>query len=646
MDFFTQQERARRATRTLVVLFLLAVALIVLAVTMVVAVGLRLYADSYAPQSAINGESFLVWALDNGPLLAGVAALTALFISLASLYRTATLSRGGAQVARMLGATEVTGETQDPLRQRLLNVVEEMAIASGIPVPDIFVLEEEQGINAFAAGLTPADAAVAVTRGALEKLNRAELQGVIAHEFSHILNGDMRLNLRLMGLSFGILILALMGRWVLHSMHFTRRGRSNGGIAAAAGLGLSLVIIGYIGLFFGRLIKAGVSRQREMLADASAVQFTRDSSGLADALKKIGGYTGNLTARNSEEIAHMLFSRGSSAFSGWFATHPPLDERIQALEPGFTPGDYPEIHATFSVADEARADIAVQSLAGGGTVAETSILDTAGHSAPHEVAEGLRVAIPAEIYHAAHSRELSLLLILALAIADEDEIRSRQQELLEQQLGSSRSGLCLRLHDELGDMDEKLKLPVLELAMPALKQRPAEQLEFLSDLLARLTKINSEERLFDYVLLRLLESYLWDLPNSGLMPPKASRSLSTSAALVTLLRCVAAYGHQSSAEALAAFKAAVASISKRGTRIPEPDFEPLADARNLAELDAALARLASLRPRVRGRVLEAVLVCIRHDHRVELAEHELFRAIAATLGAPVPPAAAIDPHGR
>ncbi|MFP6828296.1 MAG: M48 family metallopeptidase, partial [Gammaproteobacteria bacterium] len=293
MDFFTQQERARRATRTLVVLFLLAVALIVLAVTMVVAVGLRLYADPDAAQSVINDESFVAWVLDNGPLLASVAALTALFISLASLYRTATLSRGGAQVARMLGATEVTGETQDPLRQRLLNVVEEMAIASGVPVPDIFVLEEEQGINAFAAGLTPADAAVAVTRGALEKLNRAELQGVIAHEFSHILNGDMRLNLRLMGLSFGILILALMGRWVLHSMHFTRRSRSNGGIAAAAGLGLSLVIIGYIGLFFGRLIKASVSRQREMLADASAVQFTRDSSGLADALKKIGGYTGN-----------------------------------------------------------------------------------------------------------------------------------------------------------------------------------------------------------------------------------------------------------------------------------------------------------------------------------------------------------------
>ncbi|MGI9257610.1 MAG: M48 family metallopeptidase, partial [Gammaproteobacteria bacterium] len=317
MDFFTEQERARRASRTLVILFLLAVAVIVLAVTLVVAILVRLYTDPYGPQSLVNGGSFTVWLSDRGTLLAAVAAATALFIALASIYRMATLSRGGAQVARMLGATEVSHDTQDRLRRRLLNVVEEMAIASGVPVPDVFVLEAESGINAFAAGLSTSDAAVAVTRGALEKLSRAELQGVIAHEFSHIMNGDMRLNLRLMGMSFGILILALVGRWLLRSMRFTRRSRSNGGVAAAVALGLAFILIGYIGLFFGRLIKAGVSRQREILADASAVQFTRDSAGLAGALKKIGGYTGRLMTNDSEEIAHMLFSRGSRAFSGW-----------------------------------------------------------------------------------------------------------------------------------------------------------------------------------------------------------------------------------------------------------------------------------------------------------------------------------------
>lgn len=644
MDFFAQQERSRRATRNLVVMFLLAVALIVLAVTAAVAVVLRFSMDPYGSRSIINGGSSVAWIADNGALLASVAALTAVFISLASLYRTATLSRGGAQVARMLGATEVTGQSPDPLRRRLLNVVEEMAIASGIPVPETFVLEEEQGINAFAAGLTPADAAVAITRGALEKLSRAELQGVIAHEFSHILNGDMRLNQRLMGLSFGILILALLGRWLLRSMRYARRGRSGGGIAAAAGLGLAFVVIGYIGLFFGRLIKAGVSRQREMLADASAVQFTRDSMGLAGALKKIGGYTGRLTSPNGEEIAHMLFSRGSSAFHGWFATHPPLDARIQALDPSFTAGNYPKIEDTAWIAEEGGMNGLTHSLAGdGGTIAEASILDSAGRSAPHEVAERLRIAIPDGLYYAAHSRESSLLLILALAIGEEEQVRVRQDELLEKQLGRARNARCRKLFDELKNLDERLKLPLLELAMPALKQRPAEQLEFLSTLLKRLTAVNMNERLFDYVLLRVLESYLRDLPNSGMRSMKATRNLSPSAALVTLLRCVAAYGHDNSTASLAAFEAGVSSINKGNTRVPEPSFEPLADARNLGDLDAALARLAVLRPRAKGRVLAAVLACIRHDQRIKVTEHELFRAIAATLGCPFPPAATINP---
>jgi Zn-dependent protease with chaperone function len=639
VDFFSEQERARRATRTLVILFLLAVAVIVLAVTLVVAVLVRMYADPFGPQSLLDDGTLTAWIVEHGTLLAGVAAATALFITLASIYRMTTLSQGGAQVARMLGATEVSHDTQDRLRRRLLNVVEEMAIASGVPVPDVFVLEAESGINAFAAGLSTSDAAVAVTRGALEKLSRAELQGVIAHEFSHIMNGDMRLNLRLMGLSFGILILALVGRWLLRSMRFTRRSRSNGGVAAAVALGLAFVLIGYIGLFFGRLIKAGVSRQREMLADASAVQFTRDSTGLSGALKKIGGYTGQLTANDSEEIAHMLFSRGSRAFRGWFATHPPLDQRIQALDPGFRPGDYTVAPEAYTTADDER-DVMVHSLVDKPPVADQDILETAGQPASHDVAESLRVAIPGELYHAAHSHESSLLLIIALGFSDDPGARSRQSDLVEQQFGPGRAGLVHELRKELDVLDARLKLPLLELAMPALRQRPPEQLEFLASLLRRLTEQNANERLFDYVLLRLLESYLWELPNLGLKPTKASRTMPLGTALVTLLRCVAAFGHDDSDNALAAFRASVSSLAKDRTRIPEPDFTSLTSARDLQDLDDALARLAAAKPVARQRVLRAVLACIRHDHRIELAEYELFRAIAATLGCPMPPAAA------
>ena len=238
------------------------------------------------------------------------------------------------------GGTAIHGDDPDPLHQRLVNVVEEMAIASGLPVPEIFVLEHEAGINAFAAGLTHNDAAIAVTRGSLERLDRAELQGVVAHEFSHILNGDMRLNQRLIGFSFGILVLWLMGRWLLRSMRFAGRSR-NKGASAAVLIGIALSVIGGIGVFFSRLIKAAVARHRERLADASAVQFTRDTTGLAGALKKIGGFTAHLSSVETEEVAHMLFGRGRPSYRGFFATHPPLVDRIRALEPSFDPGDFP-----------------------------------------------------------------------------------------------------------------------------------------------------------------------------------------------------------------------------------------------------------------------------------------------------------------
>jgi Zn-dependent protease with chaperone function len=322
VDFFARQEQSRRTTRILVGLFLLAVAATVTAVTVAAAIFIGMYRNPYGTGQS-SGVSPVDWLTANANELLLIAGLTAAFIGLASLYRVLSLSSGGGQVARLLGAAEVAADTTDPLERRLVNVVEEMAIASGTPVPEVFVLQEEQGINAFAAGLTTSDAAVAVTRGTLERLNRAELQGVIAHEFSHILNGDMRLNQQLMGLSFGILALAQIGRWLLRGMRVRTGRKSNGAAMMGLAIGVTLILIGSIGLFFSRLIKAGVSRQREMLADASAVQFTRDRAGLAGALKKIGGYTGTLVGRNSEEVAHMLFSRGARAFRGWFATHPP-----------------------------------------------------------------------------------------------------------------------------------------------------------------------------------------------------------------------------------------------------------------------------------------------------------------------------------
>jgi Zn-dependent protease with chaperone function len=342
VNFFARQEQSRRTSRALVAAFLLAFVVVALATTIVVTAVFRMYTENNS--LFLGTDSWQQWIDGHGGLVLLLALGTFGLMVVASLYRAATLARGGGHVAQMLGGTLVTGEGNDPLERRLVNVVEEMALASGLPVPAIYILEQEAGINAFAAGLTSANAAIAVTRGALEHLERAELQGVIAHEFSHILNGDMRLNQQLIGLSFGILVLSLAGRWLLRSVRYTgggRRGRNGGGIAAALAIGFALVVIGGIGVFLSRLIKAGVSRQRERLADASAVQFTREPEGLAGALKKIGGYSARIVSVDTEEVAHMLFEHGAGPFGGWLATHPPLLERIRTLEPGFDTRDLP-----------------------------------------------------------------------------------------------------------------------------------------------------------------------------------------------------------------------------------------------------------------------------------------------------------------
>src|SRR5699024_247842 len=328
MDFFAHQTEVRRGSRWLVALFVLAVIAVIAAVDVVVvlAFGLtRRQPSPYAPP--VSFWQSIDWVTVG---MASVAVLV--LIVLASLYRMASLRGGGAAVAQGMGATPVPSDTTNPTWRRLRNVIEEIAIASSVPVPDIFVLENEPGINAFAAGYTPADAAVCVTEGCLARLNRDELQGVIAHEFSHVLNGDMRLNIRLMGLLFGILVIGIIGRFMLFSGGRVRSRDSSGGTASLAMIGIAVVIVGYIGFFFGRLIQAAVSRSRESLADASAVQFTRQTRGIAGALKKIAALQvgSQLAAHNKQEVAHMLFGE-AGRFSRLFATHPPLPQRLQAL---------------------------------------------------------------------------------------------------------------------------------------------------------------------------------------------------------------------------------------------------------------------------------------------------------------------------
>ena len=329
MDFFERQDKARRNTKFLVFYFLLAVVFLILAVYAAIAL---IFTGVELKNSASESSVRLV---ADPTLFFWTALGTLAVISIGSVSKTLALARGGSAVAELLDGRLVNSNTTDASERKLLNVVEEMAIASGVPVPQVYVMDDEAGINAFAAGHSASDAAISVTRGCMTMLSRDELQGVIAHEFSHILNGDMRLNLRLIGLIFGILCLTIIGRVLIQT-----RGRKN----PLPLLGLALIIIGWVGVVFGRLIQAAVSRQREVLADASAVQFTRNPAGLAGALKKIGGLAdgSRLKSPHAEEASHLFFADGLSKSFFGFATHPPLIERIRALDPSFD-GNFPSV---------------------------------------------------------------------------------------------------------------------------------------------------------------------------------------------------------------------------------------------------------------------------------------------------------------
>ncbi len=643
MNFFAAQDKARQASRRLVVAYIIATALIVAGVTFIV--GFALYSFTDAGYGYAPGEFVRAYA----GILVGTALLTTLFIVGASIFKTSVLSSGGGAVARQVGGTLVPADVQDPLRRRLRNVVEEMAIASGVPVPEIYVLEEESGINAFAAGYTPSDAAVAVTRGALELLDRDELQGVIAHEFSHILNGDMRLNIRLMGVLFGIMVLALIGRLIVRGGHHasivsSRRDRSAPVILI---IGLGLAILGSIGMFIARVIKASVSRQREYLADASAVQFTRQSSGIANALKKIGGYSHGSTIKSAdpEEVSHMLFGSGSK-LSGLFATHPPLVDRIQALDPGFRETDFPRVERPpFRGDDRERpagmsefaGDVTTAIATGGAQVLAESIAETVGEPEIEHVeyAQHLRQSIPTALYDAAHSSEFAYLLTIALILDRSGRIVDRQVSLAREQLGAERATLLRRYYDELAQTGAEFRLPLLEIAFPALKLRPSPELSYLVSLTTRMIEIDGRIDLYEYCFHRILMSNLGQAvdPTGRRRARRASRSEMRSAAL-DLLRILADYGHEDDeAGRRAAYAAGIATLgdwaqdSRYGS---ERDY-------TVSVLDHSLDVLLGLNSKGKESLLRAISATAAFDGKLAVTEAELIRAVCATLDYPLPP---------
>lgn len=647
MNFFEQQDKARRQTRWLVTLFGLAVLGIIMAVNVLV-LSLFGYGDLAQPGASPGSKEFLRANLN---LIAATSLITGAIIGLASAFRTLQLRSGGGDIARALGGTLVAPDTRDPLRRRLHNVVEEMAIASGIPVPEVYVMEHEQGINAFAAGYSPSDAAVAVTRGTLEHLDRDELQGVIAHEFAHIFNGDMRINIRLIGVLFGILIISIIGRRLLFSARLARDSRN---AAPAVFIGLAVLVIGYIGLFFGRWIKAAVSRQREFLADASAVQFTRQPDGVAGALKKIAALSASShMVADAEEVGHMLFARGMGY--QLFATHPPLESRIKAIDPNFDKAEIKALAESLSRHAQARRaeaeaeaqarraaaeeDPAAQKARGpGGLPLDAERLaEQIGQPGLNQVliAAALAASLSGPLERAAHSDEWAMELIACLLLSADDDVREAQLLLIARQLGEDGEEQTRSLLPSVRGLRPEQRLPLMEMAFPVLRRRPARELIDFMKLVEDLVAADGKVDVFEYALARLLNQHIEESLNpSRAGAPGSAKLAGRLPAAAELLSILSQHGRPEKPDvALAAASEGIQKLAE-GVQAPTPlaaipDDWP-------ARLDKALAALDKLRPVDKERLLKAMVTVVQFDDQVITAELELLRAICGLLHIPLP----------
>ncbi|WFM72347.1 M48 family metallopeptidase [Halomonas sp. CKK8] len=625
MDFFTAQDRARRLTGRLVLLLVLAVVALIVVTSVVVALAVVL----------LDGAPFagdpLARALQPR-LLVGVATAVILVVGLGSLVRHLQLRAGGSAVAEALGGRPLNLETRDADERRLLNVVEEMAIASGMPVPLVYVLED-QAINAFAAGHELDDVAIGVTRGAIEALDRDQLQGVIAHEFSHILHGDMRLNLRLVALLHGILVIGLIGRMLLHASGSGRRLRSRRGRGHAAllGLGAALMVVGYAGTLCGNLIKAAVSRQREFLADASAVQFTRNPEGIGGALKVLAAHRlgSRLLATHAAEFSHLFFGSGVRSLSRLTATHPPVEARIRRVLPRWD-GSLPPAPAIRSP----RPRQASASPSGGARGAETlasgalaaAVVASVGRPSAEDIARARRRLgeIDERLFEAAHEPFAARALVYGILMGADPHSRQAQREALAGQALPEVLSELDALDVPLSGLAPGQRLPLIELALPALRQLSAAQHARFQACLRRLMALELHAGALQWALHRLVVQGI-----QGERRARRDRHLADLAGpLSLLLSTLARAGQQHAGQARVAVERLASVLGVSLDFVAEPALA--------SDLDWAMARLARLVQAERGPLLAAMSCCVEHDGRIDPEEAELLSAVAWTLGCPLP----------
>ncbi len=668
MDFFQSQELARRNTRRLVLWLVIAILAMIGVIYGVVFAVL-------STQSKYRRASIM----EEGPAsafdpvaLAVVAGGVLSIVGAGSAYKVASLRGGGESVASLLGGRKVPPNSADPDERRILNIVEEMAIASGTPVPPVFILDSEQGINAFAAGYTVDDAVIGINRGTIRQLTRDELQGVVAHEFSHILNGDMRMSIRMIGLLHGIQVLALIGYYVLRaSSSGSRSSNNNKGGGVVIVIAIAVIVVGWIGLFFARMIKAAVSRQREFLADASAVQFTRNPEGIAGALKMIAAsqYGSVVNASHAEEASHMFFASmfPASSLAGMFATHPPIMDRIRKIDPNFDGDLKPYANRSRKSKDggampeEKRKGKAAPGfgfpipgpmgmpLPGVPNASERfpidPILVVAGIGNPDEQdvvwSEMIVGKIPEPLADAARDVFLARAVVFATLLGKGDGERTRQLEIIRGREGEATLRETVRLAREITGLQPRYRLPVFEILQGTLTGMSRPQFGKFRETVESLVRADSQIDLFEFFMQQHLLVHL-DRHFGLLVPPKVLYNAIglVKAEVCYLLAVLARTGHESPEKAAEAFRSACTSI---GT-----DWGLGWGSQNSAfshqDLQLAIQKLNQTSPSVKKRFLTAAATAVTHDGKVTAAEAELFRALSESLDCPVPPIVATVNH--
>lgn len=634
MNFFEQQHQARRQTRTLIILFVLVVIAIVVAVNAAMALIWWIFMEGgYYSGADLYPRGFF----------ATNTLVTLALIATGTTIETYNLREGGNAVAKMAGGRLISPASQDLQERRLLNVVEEMALASGIACPRVYVMDKEDAINAFAAGYNQNEAVIAVTRGTISRLTRDELQGVVAHEFSHILNGDMRLNIRLIGVLFGIQMIAGFG---LQLMDFgtrvwstrTREGKSLSARFILQVMGLALYVIGYIGIFFGRLIKAAVSRQREFLADASAVQFTRNADGIGGALRKIAGLsrTMKLGSRihhpNAEQLSHLfLGAPRPSLIAGMLATHPPVAERLRRIYGrNIEVLDAPEMPTGLAPSEEMLPDIPYVASGFAAGVKETPQASVAFGQSDKQ-----QIQLAPELESAMREPAAACAVACALVLGY-GEAYAAQKAILEKNLPQQAS-LALFLTKSIGRLPKSARLPLLDLAMPALKQLPEASRAMLLATVDKLIAADNRVTLAEFVVQAVLVQRLG--PRAGrAIPVKFDDPAAIREDGIVLLSLVAHVAAPATGEG-------PQTVFLRGAGYcPELRLSPAdlidAAAINFVRVKAALVNAGQLAPLAKPLLIKALLAAAGEADPMPVATADLLRAICSAIEAPIPPAVA------